>query len=114
LLSYKSLGHQHCVAQVIIRADPHIGLLHRATEKLIEYKTYTQVLCQVTASTCDELVMCFHEVGCLPVAGIAVLRSPRLRFDDGQRAVLLTGRRTSARNHSPPSCSVDKRFADHC
>lgn len=26
------------------RADPHIGLLHRATEKLIEYKTYTQAL----------------------------------------------------------------------
>lgn len=28
----------------IVRADPHIGLLHRATEKLIEYKTYTQAL----------------------------------------------------------------------
>ena len=27
----------------MIRADPHIGLLHRATEKLIEYKTYLQV-----------------------------------------------------------------------
>ena len=25
------------------RADPHIGLLHRGTEKLIEYKTYLQV-----------------------------------------------------------------------
>jgi hypothetical protein len=24
-------------------ADPHIGLLHRGTEKLIEYKTYLQV-----------------------------------------------------------------------
>lgn len=29
--------------EVIIKATPHIGLLHRATEKLIEYKTYTQV-----------------------------------------------------------------------
>jgi len=28
----------------IIRADPHVGLLHRGTEKLIEYKTYLQVL----------------------------------------------------------------------
>jgi NADH dehydrogenase (ubiquinone) Fe-S protein 2 len=28
----------------VLRADPHIGLLHRATEKLIEYKTYTQAL----------------------------------------------------------------------
>ena len=30
--------------EVIERADPHIGLLHRGTEKLIEYKTYTQAL----------------------------------------------------------------------
>lgn len=28
----------------MVRADPHIGLLHRGTEKLIEYKTYTQAL----------------------------------------------------------------------
>ncbi|SGY16578.1 BQ5605_C012g06915 [Microbotryum silenes-dioicae] len=28
----------------ILRADPHVGLLHRGTEKLIEYKTYTQAL----------------------------------------------------------------------
>jgi NADH-quinone oxidoreductase subunit D len=30
--------------EVIQRADPHIGLLHRATEKLAEYKTYVQAL----------------------------------------------------------------------
>lgn len=30
--------------EVIQRADPHIGLLHRGTEKLIEYKTYLQAL----------------------------------------------------------------------
>jgi NADH-quinone oxidoreductase subunit D len=28
--------------EVIERADPHIGLLHRGTEKLIEHKTYVQ------------------------------------------------------------------------
>lgn len=28
----------------ILRADPHIGLLHRGTEKLIEYKNYVQAL----------------------------------------------------------------------
>ena len=28
--------------EVLKRADPHIGLLHRGTEKLIEYKTYMQ------------------------------------------------------------------------
>jgi NADH dehydrogenase (ubiquinone) Fe-S protein 2 len=30
--------------EVIKRADPHIGLLHRGTEKLIEHKTYLQAL----------------------------------------------------------------------
>lgn len=51
-----NLGPQHPAAhgvlrlilemdgEVIERADPHIGLLHRGTEKLIEYKTYLQVL----------------------------------------------------------------------
>jgi len=28
--------------EVVERADPHIGLLHRGTEKLFEYKTYNQ------------------------------------------------------------------------
>jgi NADH-quinone oxidoreductase subunit D len=30
--------------EVVDRADPHIGLLHRGTEKLIEYKTYMQAV----------------------------------------------------------------------
>ncbi|MDD5384342.1 MAG: NADH-quinone oxidoreductase subunit D [Gallionella sp.] len=30
--------------EVIERADPHIGLLHRGTEKLVEHKTYLQSL----------------------------------------------------------------------
>jgi len=30
--------------EIVIRADPHIGLLHRGTEKLIEYKNYLQAL----------------------------------------------------------------------
>jgi NADH dehydrogenase I D subunit len=30
--------------EVIAQADPHIGLLHRGTEKLMEYKTYAQSL----------------------------------------------------------------------
>jgi len=28
----------------VVKADPHIGLLHRGTEKLIEYKTFIQAL----------------------------------------------------------------------
>ncbi len=30
--------------EIIERIDPHVGLLHRGTEKLIEYKTYAQAL----------------------------------------------------------------------
>jgi NADH-quinone oxidoreductase subunit D len=30
--------------EIVDRVDPHIGLLHRGTEKLIEYKTYLQAL----------------------------------------------------------------------
>ena len=30
--------------EVVKKADPHIGLLHRGTEKLIEYKNYSQAL----------------------------------------------------------------------
>ena len=30
--------------EIVEHADPHIGLLHRGTEKLIENKTYLQAL----------------------------------------------------------------------
>lgn len=30
--------------EIVERSDPHIGLLHRGTEKLIEHKTYTQAI----------------------------------------------------------------------
>ncbi|KAB7493863.1 NADH dehydrogenase [ubiquinone] iron-sulfur protein 2, mitochondrial [Armadillidium nasatum] len=30
--------------ETLVKTDPHIGQLHRGTEKLIEYKTYTQAL----------------------------------------------------------------------
>jgi NADH dehydrogenase (ubiquinone) Fe-S protein 2 len=51
-----NFGPQHPAAHGVLRlvlelqgervvyADPHIGLLHRSTEKLIEYKTYLQAL----------------------------------------------------------------------
>ena len=40
--------------EIIIKADPHIGLSHRGTEKLIEYKTY---LTSITIY--DRLRLCF-------------------------------------------------------
>ena len=35
---------QAVVSEVVERVDPHIGLLHRGTEKLIEAKTYLQAI----------------------------------------------------------------------
>jgi NADH dehydrogenase (ubiquinone) Fe-S protein 2 len=34
----------HLNGETVLKADPHIGLLHRGTEKLIEHKTYQQAL----------------------------------------------------------------------
>ncbi|KAF6214301.1 hypothetical protein GE061_009041 [Apolygus lucorum] len=49
--------------EIVVRADPHIGLLHRGTEKLIEYKTYVQALpyfdrLDYTSVLCNEQVYC--------------------------------------------------------
>jgi NADH dehydrogenase (ubiquinone) Fe-S protein 2 len=53
---YINFGPQHPAAhgvlrlvlelngEVVVRCDPHIGLLHRGTEKLIEHKTFIQAL----------------------------------------------------------------------
>jgi len=30
--------------EIVVKADPHIGFLHRGTEKLLEHKTYLQGL----------------------------------------------------------------------
>ena len=30
--------------EVVVKTDPHIGLLHRGTEKLVEHRTYLQAL----------------------------------------------------------------------
>jgi NADH dehydrogenase (ubiquinone) Fe-S protein 2 len=44
--------------EIIERADPHIGLLHRGTEKLIEYKTYLQALPYYVSMMSQEYSYC--------------------------------------------------------
>ena len=73
--------------EVIQRADPHIGLLHRATEKLIEYKTYLQALPYL-----DRLdyisIMCNEHAYCLAVERLLGIEVPiraqyiRVMFDE--------------------------------
>jgi NADH-quinone oxidoreductase subunit D len=73
--------------EVIQRADPHIGLLHRATEKLAEYKTYLQTLPYL-----DRLdyvsMMCNEHAYCLAVERLLGIEVPiraqyiRVMFDE--------------------------------
>ncbi len=73
--------------EVIERADPHIGLLHRATEKLAEYKTYIQSLPYM-----DRLdyvsMMCNEHAYCLAIEKLLGLEVPirgqyiRVMFDE--------------------------------
>ncbi len=73
--------------EVIERADPHIGLLHRATEKLAEHKTYIQSLPYM-----DRLdyvsMMCNEHAYCLAIERCSASRCPiraqyiRVMFDE--------------------------------
>ncbi|MCE5393984.1 MAG: NADH-quinone oxidoreductase subunit D [Acidithiobacillus sp.] len=73
--------------EVIVRADPHIGLLHRATEKLAEHKTYLQALPYM-----DRLdyvsMMCNEHAYCRAVEALLGLEIPlraqyiRTMFDE--------------------------------
>ncbi|XP_069684959.1 NADH-ubiquinone oxidoreductase 49 kDa subunit-like [Periplaneta americana] len=49
--------------ETVVRCDPHVGLLHRGTEKLIEHKTYIQALpyfdrLDYVSAMSNELVYC--------------------------------------------------------
>src|SRR5574337_127857 len=61
--------------EVIQRADPHIGLLHRATEKLAESKTYIQSLPYM-----DRLdyvsMMCNEHAYCLAIERLLGIEGP--------------------------------------
>ena len=73
--------------EVIQRADPHIGLLHRATEKLAEHKTYLQALPYM-----DRLdyvsMMCNEHAYCMAIEKLLEIEVPlraqyiRVMFDE--------------------------------
>jgi len=62
--------------ETITRADPHIGLLHRGTEKLLEHRTYIQGLPYF-----DRLdyvsMMCQEHVWCLAIEKLLGVEVPR-------------------------------------
>jgi len=76
--------------ETIERADPHIGLLHRATEKLVETKTYLQALPYM--DRLDYVSMMSNEHAyCLAIEKLLQLRIPeraqyiRVMFDEVTR-----------------------------
>ncbi|CAG9762914.1 unnamed protein product [Ceutorhynchus assimilis] len=62
--------------EIVRRLDPHIGLLHRGTEKLIEYKTYVQAVPYF-----DRLdyisVLCNEHAFCLAAEKLLNIEIPR-------------------------------------
>jgi NADH-quinone oxidoreductase subunit D len=73
--------------EVIMRADPHIGLLHRATEKLAEHKTYLQALPYMDRLDYVSMMVNEHAY-CLAVERLAGIEVPiraryiRVMFDE--------------------------------
>ncbi|MER1966126.1 NADH-quinone oxidoreductase subunit D [Castellaniella sp. GW247-6E4] len=73
--------------EVVQRADPHIGLLHRATEKLAEHRTYLQALPYM-----DRLdyvsMMCNEHAYCMAIERLLGIEVPlrgqyiRVMFDE--------------------------------
>src|SRR5437660_12368768 len=62
--------------EIVERVDPHIGLLHRGTEKLIEYKTYAQALPYL--DRIDYVSpMCMEHSCVLAIANLMHLQIPR-------------------------------------
>ena len=62
--------------EIVERVDPHIGLLHRGTEKLIEYKTYFQALPYFDRLDYVAPMACEH-AWCLAVERLLAIEVPR-------------------------------------
>jgi NADH-quinone oxidoreductase subunit D len=78
--------------EVIVRADPHIGLLHRATEKLAEHKTYIQSLpymdrLDYVSMMCNEHAYCMAVEKLLGVGVPLRAQYIRVMFDEITRVL---------------------------
>lgn len=66
--------------EIIIKADPHIGLLHRGTEKLLEYKTFLQGLPYFDRFDYVSM-MCIEHLFCITIESILNCQIPyRARY----------------------------------
>ena len=62
--------------EVVERADPHIGLLHRGTEKLLESKTYVQGIPYFDRLDYVSMMVQEHAY-CLAIENLANIQVPR-------------------------------------
>ena len=63
--------------EVVHRADPHVGLLHRGTEKLTEAKTYVQALPYFDRLDCVSVMCQEHNTYVLAVENLLQVSIPR-------------------------------------
>lgn len=62
--------------EIIVKAEPHIGLLHRGTEKLIEHKTYLQALPYFDRLDYVSMLSQEHSY-CLAIESISKVKIPK-------------------------------------
>jgi NADH-quinone oxidoreductase subunit D len=80
--------------EIVERVDPHIGLLHRGTEKLLEYKTYLQGLPYFDRlDYCSP--MCMEHSWCLAIEKLVGVEVPRR----GQLIRVLMAELTRIKSH---------------
>jgi len=104
--------------EVIQKADPHIGLLHRATEKLAEQKTYLQ-----SVPYMDRLdyvsMMCNEHAYCLAIEKLTGHAIPRVDIEgldtvewsgtDGRKRRGHGGRTASPRRSAMPAAEETRK-----
>src|SRR5216684_4510375 len=82
--------------EVVARVDPHIGLLHRGTEKLIEYKTYLQA---VLYSEIGRLLSHLLNVT-TQAMDVGALTPPLWGFEEREKLMVFYERASGARMHA--------------
>src|SRR6266581_2910022 len=97
--------------EVVERVDPHIGLLHRGTEKLIEYKTYLQAVpyfdrLDYVAPLTQEHAFCLAIERLLGLTVpkraqiIRVLTPPLWGFEEREKLMMFYERASGSRMHA--------------
>jgi len=106
--------------EVVERIDPHIGLLHRGTEKLIEYKTYLQAIpyfdrLDYVSPMCQEHAFVLAGEKLLGIEPPPRAQYIRVLFDEITRICTLDGIRCFFRNddiaHIRPSGNAPQLMA---